>query len=435
MTIKKTRLMAVAAIAAVSFTAACSGSDDSSNEGGSGAADGTVELNFTWWGNDDRAARYNQAIELFQTENPNIKVNGNFSDFQGYWTARNTEAAGRALPDVMQFDLSYIREYGDSGHLLDLTEHVGSTIDTAEFEESLLASGAIDGAQIGIPTSTNTLALFVNTTLLEETGVDMLEEGYTWDDLNAWLAEINAAGVQKDGQYPVYGGGDYTGTFWFFVQWMVQQGKQPFNDDGTFNFTQDDVKNFRNVTSSLRDSDGFYPAERAAQLLPLGGFENEENVFAMTWDNFLAGYAAEVEGELAMLPMPSGSDGPKMFWKPSMLLSAGANTEHPEEAAQFIDFLVNNPEVGKIFGTSKGVPATAAQRDAMELEAGSVDEQVTQFEEDVADLVTEPTPIPVKGFGAIESEWLTLSEELAYGQMSVDDFASQWWSEAEMATS
>lgn len=57
-----------------------------------------------------------------------------------------------------------------------------------------------------------------------------------------------------------------------------------------------------------------------------------------------------------MLPIPSGENGPAQFWKPSMLLSASAKTEQPEAAAALIDFLINEPEVGAIFGTSKGVP-------------------------------------------------------------------------------
>ena len=123
-----------------------------------------------------------------------------------------------------------------------------------------------------------------------------------------------------------------------------------------------------------------------------------------------------------------------MFFKPSMLLSSGANTEHPEEAATLIDFLVNDPEVGAIFGTSKGVPAVEAQREAMELEEGSVDARVVAYEEAVAEYVTEPVPIPVKGFGSIEAEYKRLGEELAYGTITVDEFVETWFAEAQLMT-
>ena len=62
--------------------------------------DEEVTLTFTWWGNDDRAQRYQQLIDAFEEEHPNITIEGNFSDFPSYWEKRQTEAAGGGLPDV-----------------------------------------------------------------------------------------------------------------------------------------------------------------------------------------------------------------------------------------------------------------------------------------------------------------------------------------------
>lgn len=167
---------------------------------------------------------------------------------------------------------------------------------------------------------------------------------------------------------------------------------------------------------------------------PLSGFTAGEAVTEQSWDNFLAGYVADSGVEdLEMLPMPSGPNGPEMFFKASMLLSAGANTEHPEEAAIFINFLLTEPEVGTIFGTSRGVPADEAQREAMDIEEGSIDARVTAFEEEYADVITAETPIPVLGFGSIEAEWLRLAEELGYGTITVDEFVEQWFAEAQLA--
>lgn len=429
---------ALLAIAVAGSLAACSGgSGDGGDAGGAtGDGGGDVTLNFTWWGNDDRAQRYEEAIALFEEENPDITVNGTFADWEAYWTARNTEAAGRALPDVMQTDLSYLREYSENNHLLDLSAHEGAELDVSGYEESLLSSGRIEDQLVGVPTSTNTLALFINPQLVEEAGVEPPQEGYTWEDYNAWVRQVTEAGIETESGQQAYGGGDYTATFWFFIQWLVQQGQQPFADDGTFNFTQEDIVEFLELASGLREEGQVVPPDRAVQLQPLDAFAAGESATSFSWDNFLAGYAADSGVEdIEMMPMPSGpSGGPDMFWKPSMLLSAGANTEHPEAAATFISFMVNNPEVGRIFGTSKGVPAVEAQREAMELEEGSIDARVVAYEEQVADLVTADTPAPIKGFGSIEAEWLRLSEDLQYGNITPQEFAEQWWTEAEMAT-
>ncbi|WP_298457460.1 ABC transporter substrate-binding protein [uncultured Cellulomonas sp.] len=429
------KVAGVAAAAALALTA-CSGGGTETPAEGAATADPTedVTLNFTWWGNDDRASRYQEAIALFEDEHSNITVQPTFVDFPNYWTQRSTEAAGRNLPDVMQFDLSYLREYSENNHLLDLTPYLGESIDVGEIDESLLESGALDGKQVGIPTSTNTLAMFYHPSLLEQTGVAAPSEDYTWEEYNEFIAAVSAAGATTPEGQPIYGAADYTNTFWFFLQWLVQQGIEPFSQDGEINFTEDDMKEYLALAEDLRASDAVYPVDRGIQLLPLGGFTVNESASEISWDNFLAGYTADSADEnIQMLPVPSGPDGEKgMFFKPSMLLSAGANTEHPAEAAMLIDFLINDPEVGRIFGTSKGVPATQTQRDAMVLEEGSVDARVVAYEEAVADQVTEPVPVPVKGFGSIEAEYKRLGEELAYGTVTIDEFVEQWFSEAAL---
>ncbi|MCU1436788.1 MAG: transporter substrate-binding protein [Pseudarthrobacter sp.] len=122
-----------------------------------GSAENPVTINYTWWGNDDRAERTRKAIALFEGKNLDIKVNGNFTDFAGYWQKRATEAAGGGLPDVMQWDLSYLRDYGQRNQLLDLCT---VKINTDAFEKSLLPSGQIKGKTYGIPTSTNAFAVY-----------------------------------------------------------------------------------------------------------------------------------------------------------------------------------------------------------------------------------------------------------------------------------
>ena len=78
-----------------------------------------MTLDFAWWGNDDRAGRSRRLIEALRGA-PERRGRSTFTDFPGFWEKRQTEAAGGGLPDVWQFSDSYLREYGETGHLLDL---------------------------------------------------------------------------------------------------------------------------------------------------------------------------------------------------------------------------------------------------------------------------------------------------------------------------
>jgi multiple sugar transport system substrate-binding protein len=431
------KAIGIAAATALVLTACAGGGGSADSQKTAGAVEtGPVTITFTWWGNDDRAARYKEALALFTTKYPNITVQTSFADFPNYWTARATEAAGRALPDVMQNDMAYLREYTANSHLLDLSPYVGKGINLSGFDKALVKAGNLDGKQIAIPISTNTLALFYNPALLAKTGVQPPADGYTWQDYATFLAAVSDAHKTTAGGQKIYGGIDYATTFWFFLQWLVQEGKTPFNADGSFGFTEQDMTTFLTLTADLRKGHKDYPIARTTQLLPKGGFTMNESTSEITWDNFLAGYVADSGTEnLKMMPVPTGSNGKtSMFYKPSMLYSAGANTKHPDAAAKLINFLLTEPAVGAIFGTSKGVPADKGQRDAMKLKKGSVDATVVAYEEAVKSQVTAPVPVPVKGFGSIETEYKRLGEELSYGRTTPAEFAKAWFAEAKIAT-
>ncbi len=428
--------LAAAATAAALALTACSGGGGGNNSGEAATLDPDeqITLRLDWWGNDDRAERYNQAIALFEDEYPNIDVQANFSSWDDYWTARNTEAAGSSLPDVFQMDLAYLTQYGNRNQLLDLTPYVGGELDMSGMPEQLLDSGRVGEGLYGIPQSTNTLALFYNPAIVEAIGVESPTDEMSWTDYVTWLEEAADAGADQDPA--LYGSGDFTGVFWMFIQYMVQSGNEVFTDEGEIAFTEDDVRQWLNLTADARENGQVFPAERAAQLSPLGGFTANEAASEFSWDNFLAGYLADSGAEkIEMLPVPTveGSDARAMFQKPSMLLSAAQTTQHPAAAAALINFITNDPEVGAVFGTSRGVPSTESARSQLEVEG--VDAQVIGYEEQVADQITEPVPTLPEGFGTIEAAWLRLAESLGYGEITVDQFIEQWFAEAQTALS
>lgn len=423
-------MTAIAAAGALALSACSGGSTAATGDAAPVATDRDIELTLVWWGDDDRANRYEESVALFEEQYPNIDVQTQFQAWDDYWTARTTEAAGQTLPDVFQMDLAYIHQYASNNQVLDLSSQMGVNLETAELDETLLASGSLDGGQYGIPTSTNTLGILYHQDLLDEVGFEPPAEGLTWDEYDSWIREVSEAGADKDPQ--IYGGTDYTGTLWLFIQWLLQQGKAPFGDDGMPAFEESDLVAWIERTQPMRDDGVFFPIERAKQVEPLTAMQVGQATTEMSWDNMLAGYSAGAGSEnLDLLPLPTGDGGSAQFWKPSMLLSASATTDEPDAAAALINFLVTDPEVGKIFGTSKGVPAVPAQRDAMEVADGSIDDKIVTYEAEVADRVTADTPLPVEGYGVVEAEFKRLGEELQYGNLTAEEFADQWFQYAE----
>ncbi|MDT0346474.1 ABC transporter substrate-binding protein [Streptomyces litchfieldiae] len=432
MSIRKTAMSGLAlALAGSLALTACGGSDSDSGEGG-----GDITLNFTWWGADERAQRYEAAIDLFEEANPNITVQTSFAEFQDYWTQRSTDATSGELPDVMQMDVSRLLEYANQGLLYDMSEFTdGGSLDVSQIDEELLSSGEANEQLVAVPTGTNTLALMYNPDLLAELGIDPPEWDYTWEEYNDFIAEVSAAGADMDPQ--VYGGGDYTMTWWLFMANLIQQGIEPFAENGEMNFTEDDLRDWINTAEPIRSpEDVTFPAERGEQLLPKSGFTSNEAAAEFHWDNFLHSYSTDLGSEnIQLLPLPSGPDGQKhAFFKPTMQLAMGANSEHPEEAAQLIDFLINDPEAGQIIGTDLGIPASSGRLDALDVEEGSLDQRIIEFEQRLRDEgnATATVPFQPEGFGALETEYVeVLGQEFSFRQIDVDEFVERFFSEAE----
>src|SRR5699024_1084126 len=184
--------VATATAAALALTACSGGSSNAGGEPGSGGTvdpDEQITLTMYWWGNDDRADRYNQAIELFEEEYPNIEVQSNFSSWDDYWPARATEAAGSSLPDVFQMDLAYLTQYGGRDQLLDLTPYLGGELDATGIADELLDSGRVGEGLYGVPQGTNTLAMFSNPAIIDELGIDPPTAEMSWSDYVEWMAE------------------------------------------------------------------------------------------------------------------------------------------------------------------------------------------------------------------------------------------------------
>jgi multiple sugar transport system substrate-binding protein len=425
----KKRLAATAAVAttAALVLAGCAGGSAPEEAAPTFDPNEKVTLNLAFWGNDVRADLYNQAIEAFNEEYPNITVNSTFLTFPEFWEKRQTEAAGGGLPDVMQFDYSYLRQYSENGLLLDLDPYLGNILETKPLDDKILKIGVVDDTTYAIPTSTNAWGMDTNPVLLEQAGVDEFAGG-SWADYTEWMGEVtDAAG----GQF--YGGADYTGRIQNFELQLRSEGKNLFNEDGTAGFDEKRLKKFWEEGQDIRDGIGI-PEQTVEELKPLGGFDSAKTASELTWDNFGAGYLANLGAsytELGLVAPPVTKEGAKdLYLKPSMLHAISANTKHPEAAATLVNFLINSPESGKIFGTNRGIPASSTALEAADLDPLST--QIKDYEESIADRLGDAPPVPIVGYGSLEEKFRVLGTELNYGTVTVDEAVDQFFAEMDV---
>lgn len=410
------------AIGAITL-AGCAGSPSAPASGYD--PDAEVSLDFAFWGNDDRATRYNDLIAAFNEEHPNITVNVSFSDFPSFWEKRQTEVAGNGLPDVFQFSDSYLRQYAEPGKLLDLGE-VEDFITFDTFDESLLGTGQLGDVQYSLPTGYSLWANFVNDDLVASTGVNAPEGDTSFADFDEWMSEVTDAGAGA-----VWGGTDYTQRIQVFELQLRAEGGNLYTDEGELGFTKDELRDYWATGQELRDGIAV-PQQRLEELSPKSGFGGAITASEMSWSNFLGGYLADsAASSISMIAPPTAKEGSKDLYRQAGLqVAIAANTEHPEAAATFLDFVVNSPEAGEIFGTTLGFPASTSKLEGTVLEGP--DKQVADYIEAAEARVGEAPPVPVIGYGSLEQAFWDAGKSLGLGVITLDEAVDQFFSEADV---
>jgi multiple sugar transport system substrate-binding protein len=385
--------------------------------GVSGAWAQDARIRLMWWGNTDRNERTARVIELFTTANPGIALEGESAGWDDYWTRLATQTAGGNAPDVMQMDYRYIFEYARRGVLHPLDEAIAAgDLDLSGFSEDAIAGGKVDGKTYGISLGANSSTMMVNKAAFEEAGVALPERGMTWEQYAERAAEL----TEKAGKRGFYGSADGGGVEPTFECWLRQRGKALYDAEGKLGFDAGDATEWFAMWQGMRDSGACVPADLQAldqltietSMVTLG-----HAAVAFNHTNQIVGFQAVNQSPLVMVPYPTGGadSKPGQYRKPSMFFSAYANTGVPVEAAKFVSYFINDPAATEVLGVERGVPESAAVREALSNTLDELGKAQIEFIENLGDLAGPLPPPPPAGAGEIQFALKRINEEVGFG--------------------
>ena len=404
--------------------------------GASTAAGGKVTLTFAWWGNDDRAQRTNAAVALFEKRHPNISVRTSFAGYPAYVQKLATQAAGGDLPDVAQLDYRQISQYAGSGTLLDLGPHLkNGTLRTADFDKSLTRTGVYDGKQYALPMGKGTTGVVYDATVFKKAGVATPQPGWTWDDWAEAGKKISALGMKGPNGHAYTGLSDLGVNEDAFETWLRSRGKELYASERRLGFTADDLTAFWTFTDKLRRAGIVSQARDTAQV---GGAVEDTPMgrgIAATdfnWDAPFLGYPPLLGDQVHFAPVPTTDGKVGQYFKPTMLIGAGAGTQHPKEAAELIDFLLNDPAAGKILGVTRSTPPN--EKIAEEIGKGLTgpEKEVYDYGRTIAAHGTSAPPIaPPRGDIVLQVSFTRDYQRVSYGMESPRGAAEEYVAEAK----
>ncbi|AGP52053.1 ABC transporter substrate-binding protein [Streptomyces rapamycinicus] len=325
----------------------------------SGSTSGGVTLTFSWWGNDDRAARTEKAVRLFEKEHPGVSVRTSNGEFGAYLQKLATQAAGGGIPDVVQLDYRQVSQYAGGEAILPLDDIIkAGTIRTSEMDKGLLRTGTYKGGQYALLMGRGITGYAYDSAVYKKAGVPTPGPSWTWQDWAEANKRIAALGLKSPDGRPYTGSNDGGGNEDVFETWLRGRGGKLYAHQTELGFTEADLTAFWAFCDGLRKDGAIAEARdtvqaKSTETSPIGrGLAAAD----FTWDAPFPGYTGLLGKDIHFAPVPTTGGHQGAYFKPSMLLGIGANSEHPEEAAQLIDFLLNDPRAGDILGFSRSTP-------------------------------------------------------------------------------
>ena len=404
--------------------------------GGSTAVGGKATLTFAWWGNDDRAQRTNAAVALFEKRHPNISVRTSFAGYPAYVQKLATQAAGGDLPDVAQLDYRQISQYAGSGTLLDLGPYVrNGTLRTADFDKGLTRTGVYGGRQYALPMGKGTTGIVYDAAVFKKAGVVTPRPGWTWDDWAEAGRRISALGMNGPNGHAYTGLSDLGVNEDAFETWLRGIGKELYASQHRLGFSTDDLAEFWTCTDKLRREGVVSQARDTAQI---GGAVEDTPMgrgLAATdfnWDAPFLGYPPLLGDSVHFAPVPTTDGKVGQYFKPTMLIGIGAGTQHPKEAAELIDFLLNDPDAGKILGVTRSTPPNKRIAAAIGKTLTGPEKEVYDYGRTIAAHGTDAPPMaPPRGDVVLQVSFQRDYQRVSYGMQSPRGAAEEYVAEAK----
>ena len=274
-------------------------------------------------------------IEVFETKNPDIKVDLQITGFDDYFTKLATTVGGSNAPDVFEMNMENYLAYMLRGACADLTGLVNADNYSAGTLEAVSSAGKL----YAVPMSFSTCILIYNKALFDQAGIAYPTNDWTWADAQAAAEAITALGDDIWGYYqPI--------TYNEFYKSVKSNGRSLLNEDYTA-FTVNSPENVAVLDAMLKRVRGENHVQPTAEEMAGRG----------DWDMF-------TEGKLGMIitgiwAFPTYTEKCAFDWDivvepgyatKSTFFFANVNcvspsSEKKEAAAKFADAMGSDPDI------------------------------------------------------------------------------------------
>lgn len=393
-----------------------------------------AQLRFFWWGELATHEKYDKLIQQFEQQHPDIRVEGQAYSWQGYWDHMRGHLKRQTLPDVFLMAQQELASFVEQNALLPLDRYMeAGLIDTEKIDPKVLKLGQYEGQTYMIAKTLSATAIIVNRDLLMQRNIPLPEQNMDWEQFAEYVLRIAPMLNSDKPHETLYVLGDSGAQEIAFFSYLLQQGKSFITPDGKqLGFTYEDVKRWFEWWGRLRDAGAVSPPDpriiSKRTDLNASRLTKQQVVMEIAAGAELKRWQAEMEEDLdlLMLPQTEGADAiletkPYGEWIEGTYFAISAHTRHPEAAARFIDYWLNDHEWNRLYDNEHGIISNQELLNRMQLHPS--DQKTAAHLHEVLDRVIVQTPQPPSSkalFALLQQSYY----EWAAGKISLEEALS-----------
>ncbi|TCT14326.1 methyl-accepting chemotaxis protein [Natranaerovirga pectinivora] len=335
----------------------------------------TLYMSFSFFGNQSRKDSTEKAINTYLIKNPYLKVN--YTDtvkdsklFYPLMVDKLKKGNGADLIQINQPWLPELKEMGD--YFVDLSKE--PNMDLSGFDKKALDMCSVNGHLMGLPTGLNALSLHINDDFFKSHNIP-LDTKWNWDT----LYEIGTKVHQRNNSHYLLASSTKEFTLLLMKMYVRQKtGKQFIEDDFTVGFDQqvliDMYKYFKKLVecgalltsiASLRDSSG----NQYDDIEESDSFGDRIGIVCRWVSDYEKSTKDIFRGCKVSISIPPISKSAKTSGipvKPQLMLGVNKNSDNVKEVVKFLNWIYNDPEGIKAWGTNRGPSPTVIGKKVQE---------------------------------------------------------------------
>ena len=343
----------------------CGGNENSGSEAETPEAEKAteekelVEFTFSWWGGDPRHEATLELIDRYVNlpENEHVTIHPHYGAWTNWQDQFTTAFSGNQEADLMQVNYNWIPIFSPNGEGFYNLRELDHIINLDNYDEDLLdsLSSGEENVLQAIPTNVSSQGPLLNITLYERAGVDIPT---TWDELMEAGRTIQA----ELGEDHFALGKVELHTHLLHNYLIQTTGRHLISEDGELNNTLEELEaGFQLFVDMIENGvipNHAYDSEAPDELNQnwitgrYGGY--------MNWDSTISRFTETLEaGNEVMAATHFTMDGAVRsgILKKPMGIAMSRNTEHPEEVARFLEWMLTDPQAVEIIQLERGIPA------------------------------------------------------------------------------